>query len=150
MKNNYLADGISLPESERITQFGKFLRETSLDELPELLNVIKGDMSLVGPRPLPVEYLGYYTIEEKGRHAVRPGVTGWAQINGRNSISWEKKFYLDLWYVKNRSFILDLKIVLLTFSRVLLRQGINFPQHSSMPAFTGTQCRGVNKTVTKK
>lgn len=117
-------EGNLLPDTERITPFGQFLRSTSLDELPELWNVLKGDMSLVGPRPLLMEYLPLYSAEQYRRHEVRPGVTGWAQINGRNAISWEEKFNLDTWYVDNRSLWLDLKIIYLTIKKVLVRDGI--------------------------
>lgn len=117
--------GNPLPDSERMTPFGSFLRSSSLDELPELWNVLKGDMSLVGPRPLLMEYLSLYSPEQYRRHLVRPGVTGWAQVNGRNSLSWEKKFELDIWYVDNHTFWLDVKIVFLTIKKVVLRDGIN-------------------------
>ena len=119
MLDAYDADGSPLPDSERITDFGRFLRKTSLDELPQLWNVLKGDMSIVGPRPLLVQYLPYYTEEEKKRHDVRPGVTGLAQISGRNAITWEKKLALDVKYVNEQSFLLDIKIIILTIKRVL-------------------------------
>lgn len=131
------ADGVLLPDAIRLTPFGRFMRTASLDELPELWNVFKGDMSLVGPRPLLIEYLPLYTPEQARRHEVRPGVTGWAQVNGRNSICWENKFVLDLWYVNHRSFWLDIKILLLTMKKVLMRDGISADQEATMPKFTG-------------
>ena len=131
------ADGNMLPDEQRLTPFGAFLRSTSLDELPELWNVLKGDMSLVGPRPLLMEYLPLYSQEQYRRHDVRPGVTGWAQINGRNAISWEEKFKLDVWYVDNRSFWLDIKILFLTVKKVLVRDGISGEGESTMSKFTG-------------
>lgn len=127
-----------LPDAQRLTRFGRFLRSTSLDELPALWNVLRGDMSLVGPRPLLMEYLPLYTRQQSRRHDVRPGITGWAQVNGRNSISWEEKFALDLWYVEHRSFALDLRILLLTLGRVLRRQGISAQTEATMPRFVGT------------
>lgn len=129
--------GTPLPDDRRMTRFGSFLRSTSLDELPELWNVLKGDMSLVGPRPLLMEYLPLYSQEQYRRHEVRPGVTGWAQINGRNAISWEDKFKLDVWYVDNQSFWLDLKILFLTVRRVLVREGISGEGEVTMSKFTG-------------
>ena len=131
--------GVLLPDAERLTKFGKFLRSTSLDELPELLNVLAGDMSLVGPRPLLMQYLPRYTREQMRRHEVLPGLTGWAQVNGRNSLSWEEKFSFDLWYVDNMSFMLDAKILLLTVGRVFRRHGVAADDHSTMPEFLGTQ-----------
>ncbi|MFA5702713.1 MAG: sugar transferase [Advenella sp.] len=131
-------DGNPLPDSERMTPFGNFLRSTSLDELPELWNVLKGDMSLVGPRPLLMEYLPLYNQEQSRRHEVRPGVTGWAQINGRNAISWEDKFKLDVWYVDKQSFWLDLKILFLTVKKVLVRDGISAEGEATMSRFTGS------------
>jgi lipopolysaccharide/colanic/teichoic acid biosynthesis glycosyltransferase len=131
--------GRLLPDGERLTRFGRLLRATSLDELPELFNVLKGDMSLVGPRPLRVEYLDLYTPEQARRHEVRPGITGWAQVNGRNSLSWEERFALDVWYADNRSFWLDLKILLKTVPAFLAARGINQDGHATMPAFTGTR-----------
>lgn len=131
-------DGNPLPDSERMTPFGAFLRATSLDELPELWNVLKGDMSLVGPRPLLMEYLPLYSKEQYRRHEVRPGVTGWAQVNGRNAISWEDKFKLDVWYVDNRSLWLDLKIIYLTVKKVLVRDGISAEGEATMSKFTGS------------
>lgn len=131
-------DGQPLPDSERMTPFGSFLRSASLDELPELWNVLKGDMSLVGPRPLLMEYLPLYSSEQARRHEVRPGVTGWAQVNGRNALSWEEKFRLDVWYVDNRSFWLDLKILALTVKKVFVREGISAAGEATMPRFTGS------------
>ncbi len=131
------AAGQRLPDSERLTRFGSWLRATSLDELPELWNVLRGDMSLVGPRPLLVEYLDRYSPEQARRHEVRPGVTGWAQVNGRNAIGWEEKFRLDVWYVDNRSLWLDLKILLITVCQVLSRKGISATDHVTMPEFEG-------------
>ena len=132
-------DGQLLPDALRLTPFGRFLRATSLDELPELWNVLKGDMSLVGPRPLLVEYLPLYTPEQARRHEVRPGITGWAQVNGRNTISWEDKFALDVWYVDNRSLCLDIKILWLTVKKVLVRDGISATGEATMPRFTGNK-----------
>lgn len=132
------ANGELLPDSIRLTTFGKFLRSSSLDELPELWNVLKGDMSLVGPRPLLMEYLPRYTPEQARRHDARPGITGWAQINGRNAISWEEKFTLDVWYVDNQSFWLDLKILILTVKKVFMREGISAKGETTMPKFTGS------------
>ncbi|ARM83544.1 sugar transferase [Marinobacter salarius] len=137
MKDAVDVRGNQLPDSERMTTFGQFLRSTSLDELPELWNVLKGDMSLVGPRPLLMEYLPLYSEEQYRRHEVRPGVTGWAQVNGRNAISWEDKFKLDVWYVDNRSFWLDLKILFLTVKKVLVRDGISGGGEATMSKFTG-------------
>ncbi len=131
--------GNALPDSERLTSFGSKLRSTSLDELPELWNVLKGDMSLVGPRPLLVEYLPLYNEKQTRRHEVRPGITGWAQINGRNAISWEEKFDLDVWYVDNKSFWLDFKILLLTVKKVLIKDGITADGHVTTEPFKGTK-----------
>lgn len=131
-------NGTLLPDAERMTPFGNFLRSSSLDELPELWNVFKGDMSLVGPRPLLMEYLPLYSKEQARRHEVRPGVTGWAQINGRNAISWEEKFKLDVWYVDNHSFWLDLKILFLTVKKVFIRDGISAAGEATMSRFTGS------------
>ena len=136
--------GHSLPDSERMTPFGHFLRSTSLDELPELWNVLKGDMSLVGPRPLLMEYLPLYTAEQFRRHDVRPGVTGWAQINGRNAISWGEKFKLDIWYVDNRSLWVDLRILYSTFKKVLLREGISEAGEVTMTRFTGSDFKSLD------
>ena len=130
--------GQPLPDAERITPFGGFLRASSLDELPELWNVLKGDMSLVGPRPLLLEYLPLYSREQGRRHEVRPGITGWAQVNGRNALRWEDKFELDVWYVDNRSFWLDLKILMLTVKKVFVREGISAAGQATMPKFTGS------------
>ena len=132
-------DGQPLPDSERMTPFGSFLRSASLDELPELWNVLKGDMSLVGPRPLLMEYLPLYSPEQARRHEVRPGVTGWAQINGRNALSWEEKFRLDVWYVDNQSFWLDLKILALTVKKVFVREGISAAGEVTAAKFTGSR-----------
>ncbi len=132
------AEGNPLPDDQRLTSFGKFLRSTSLDELPGLWNVLKGDMSLVGPRPLLMEYLPLYTAEQAKRHQVRPGVTGWAQVNGRNALRWDEKFRLDVWYVEHRSFALDLRILLLTIKKVLCRDGISANGEATMARFTGT------------
>ena len=131
------AAGKLLPDKDRITPIGKFIRSTSLDELPQLINVIKGDMSLVGPRPLIIKYLPLYTPEQARRQEVRPGITGWTQVNGRNSLSWEEKFKLDIWYVDNMSFTLDMKILWLTLAKVLKREGINQQGQATMKAFTG-------------
>jgi len=131
--------GNLLPDEQRLTRLGRFLRSTSLDELPELWNVLKGDMSLVGPRPLLMEYLPLYTPEQFRRHEVRPGITGWAQIHGRNALSWEERFTLDVWYVDHVSFWLDLKILALTLWKVLTREGIAHPGSETMPKFTGSR-----------
>lgn len=135
-------DGALLPDAARLTPFGRFLRATSLDELPELWNVLKGDMSLVGPRPLLLEYLPLYSPEQARRHEVRPGITGWAQVNGRNALSWEEKFALDVWYVDHRSLGLDSKILWLTVKKVLLREGINAAGEATMGRFTGSKVPG--------
>jgi len=131
-------DGSPLPDSKRISFFGNFLRNSSLDELPELWNVLKGDMSLVGPRPLLMDYLPLYSNEQASRHKVRPGVTGWAQVNGRNAISWEEKFKYDVWYVENQSFWLDMKIIWLTIKKVIGREAISADDHATMPKLTGS------------
>jgi sugar transferase EpsL len=138
MKDAKNKDGTLLPDEERLTKFGKILRSTSIDELPELFNVIKGDMSLVGPRPLLVEYLELYSTEQMRRHEVRPGITGWAQVNGRNNLSWEEKFKLDVWYVDNRSFWLDIKILLLTVLKVIKREDISQKGQATAELFKGT------------
>lgn len=130
-------NGMLLPDDERLTSFGMFIRSTSLDELPALWNVVIGDMSLVGPRPLLMEYLSLYSPEQSRRHDVRPGITGWAQVNGRNTISWEEKFKLDVWYVDNQSFWLDFKILLLTVKKVFVREGISADGEATMTKFTG-------------
>lgn len=137
MRDAVDANGVALPDSERMTSFGSTLRSTSLDELPELWNVLRGDMSLVGPRPLLMEYLPLYSTEQARRHDVRPGITGWAQVNGRNAISWEQKFALDVWYVYNRSFWLDLKILWSTVLKVIKRDGITSESSVSAERFTG-------------
>jgi sugar transferase EpsL len=129
----------ALPDGERLTRLGRFLRRTSLDEMPELFNVLKGEMSLVGPRPLLVEYLGLYSVEQARRHEVRPGITGWAQVNGRNGIEWEEKFALDVWYVEHRSFMLDLRILCMTAAGVVSARGISHPGHATMERFRGTK-----------
>lgn len=139
------ADGRLLPDSERLTRYGRFLRSSSLDELPALWNVLTGDMSLVGPRPLLVEYLVLYTAAQARRHEVRPGITGWAQVNGRNLLSWEERFALDVWYVDNRTFALDLKILWLTVRKVLVREGINANGEATMSKFTGTGSQACRK-----
>jgi sugar transferase EpsL len=133
------AAGNFLPDAKRLTRFGKLLRTTSLDELPELINVLKGEMSLVGPRPLLMEYLDRYTPEQARRHEVRPGITGWAQVNGRNAISWEEKFRLDVWYVDNRTFWLDIKILWMTFIKVFKREGISQEGQATAEKFMGTK-----------
>lgn len=138
MTNERDAEGHLLPDAQRLTRFGQFLRATSMDELPELFNVFKGDMSLVGPRPLLVQYLGRYNQDQRRRHQVKPGVTGWAQINGRNALSWEEKFALDLWYVDHATFLLDLRILAMTALQVLRRQGISAPGEATMPEFMGS------------
>ena len=138
MKDALDAAGNPLPDAERLTPFGQFLRSSSLDELPELWNVLKGDMSLVGPRPLLMEYLPLYSPEQARRHEVRPGVTGWAQVNGRNTLSWEDKFKLDVWYVDNRSLWLDIKVLFLTVKKVLVRDGISAEGEATMSKFTGS------------
>lgn len=132
-------EGNHLPDEARLTRFGRFLRSSSLDELPELWNVLTGDMSLVGPRPLLVEYLSLYTPEQNRRHEVRPGITGWAQVNGRNLLGWPERFKLDLWYVDHRSFSLDIKILMMTLTKVVKREGINADNNATMPHFTGSE-----------
>lgn len=139
MRDAWDASGNPLPDSERMSPFGSFLRASSLDELPELWNVLKGDMSLVGPRPLLMEYLPLYSLEQYRRHDVRPGVSGWAQVNGRNALSWEEKFKLDVWYVDNCSFWLDLKVIFLTVKKVVVRDGISAQGEATMPKFTGSK-----------
>lgn len=139
MKDATDQDGNPLPDADRITPFGAKLRTTSLDELPELWNVLKGEMSLVGPRPLLMEYLPLYSTEQYRRHEVRPGITGWAQVNGRNAISWEEKFEYDVWYVDNQSFLLDIKILLLTIKKVFVKEGISAEGEVTMTKFTGSQ-----------
>ncbi len=138
MTNSCDEDGCLLPDAQRLTRLGRFLRATSLDELPELINVITGKMSIVGPRPLLMQYLGRYSPEQARRHAVKPGITGWAQVNGRNSISWEEKFRLDVWYVDNGSFRLDLKIILMTVLKVMSREGISAEGEATAAEFMGS------------
>lgn len=139
MTNERGADGALLPDAQRLTRFGRFLRASSLDELPEIWNVLKGDMSFVGPRPLLVEYLPLYSAEEARRHEVRPGITGWAQVNGRNALSWQEKFKLDVWYVDHQSLFLDLKILFFTVKKVFVRDGISAAGEATMAAFKGSK-----------
>jgi len=138
MTNECDKSGVLLSDKDRLTKFGKFLRLTSLDELPELWNVLKGDMSLVGPRPLLVEYLSLYSERQFRRHEVKPGITGWAQVNGRNAISWDEKFELDVWYVDNQSIWLDIKILWMTVKKVIMRDGISQKNHVTMDKFKGS------------
>jgi sugar transferase EpsL len=138
------AAGELLPDADRLTPFGRLMRKFSLDELPQLFNVLKGDMSLVGPRPLLMEYLPLYSERQARRHEVRPGITGWAQVKGRNALGWDEKFELDLWYVEHQSFVLDLKIIAMTAWRVLRPQGISQPGQATMSKFTGTRQGGKN------
>jgi sugar transferase EpsL len=140
MTNDRDDQGNLLPDAERLTPFGRFLRNTSLDELPELFNVLRGDMSLVGPRPLLMRYLDRYTSEQMRRHEVRPGITGWAQVNGRNAVTWEQKFALDVWYVDNWSLWLAMTNIILTFLKVLTCEGISQPGHATMEEFMGAGC----------
>jgi sugar transferase EpsL len=142
-------DDLPLPDELRLSAFGKFLRSTSLDELPELFNVLKGDMSLVGPRPLLVDYLPLYSEEQFRRHEVKPGITGWAQVNGRNAINWEEKFSLDIWYVDNNNFLLDMKILLLTVHKVLKRDGVSAAGEVTMPAFKGSSLQDSGGEIRK-
>ena len=137
MRDAVDSEGNPLEDSHRMTPFGAFLRASSLDELPGLWNVLKGDMSLVGPRPLLMEYLPLYSAEQSRRHEVRPGVTGWAQVNGRNALSWEEKFKLDVWYVDNQSLWLDLRIIFMTIKKVVVKEGISASGEVTMPKFTG-------------
>ena len=137
MTNEYDNNGILLPDEDRLTKFGQFMRSTSLDELPSLWSVLNGDMSLIGPRPLLVEYLPLYSKKQARRHEVRPGVTGWAQVNGRNAINWDEKFEMDVWYVDNQSFLLDIKILWLTLKKVIKRDGISHNNHVTMDKFKG-------------
>jgi undecaprenyl phosphate N,N'-diacetylbacillosamine 1-phosphate transferase len=132
------AHGELLPFDQRITAMGAFIRKYSLDEIPQLLNVLKGDMSLIGPRPLLMQYLPLYNEQQKKRHNVKPGITGWAQVNGRNAISWKQKFELDVWYVEHLSFLVDLKILLLTIKKVVIKEGVNSDANLNMPTFMGT------------
>jgi sugar transferase EpsL len=138
MRDAHDASGALLPDDARLTGLGRFLRATSLDELPELWNVLRGDMSLVGPRPLLVEYLPRYSAEQRRRHEVRPGITGWAQVHGRNAVDWDERFRLDVWYVDHVSLALDLRIVLRTIGLVLRREGISAADHATMPPFEGS------------
>jgi lipopolysaccharide/colanic/teichoic acid biosynthesis glycosyltransferase len=138
MTNTVDADGNLLADEDRLTLFGQLLRRTSLDELPELWNVLRGDMSLVGPRPLLMEYLPLYTQEQSRRHEVRPGITGWAQVNGRNLLSWDERFILDVWYVNHHSILLDIKILFITSKKVLKREGISAKGEATMPKFKGS------------
>jgi len=138
MRNATDAAGNPLPDAQRMTRVGTFLRSSSIDELPELWNVLRGEMSLVGPRPLLMEYLPLYSPEQARRHDVKPGITGWAQINGRNALSWDEKFALDVWYVDNRSFLLDLKILALTVKKVVVREGISQQGQATMEKFRGS------------
>ena len=131
------AEGNLLPDAERLTKIGKLVRSTSLDEIPQLLNVVKGDMSLIGPRPLLVQYLPLYNEKQKRRHEIRPGITGWAQVNGRNAISWEEKFELDVWYVENVSLLVDMRILFLTIKKVFVREGISQKGQATMDFFKG-------------
>ena len=148
MRDAVGADGALLPDCDRLTPFGRFLRATSLDELPELINVLRGDMSLVGPRPLLMQYLDRYTPRQARRHEVRPGITGWAQVNGRNAISWEEKFEYDVWYVDNRSVALDLKILWLTVGSVFKADDVCQPGHATMTEFMGDDEKPENKEGT--
>jgi lipopolysaccharide/colanic/teichoic acid biosynthesis glycosyltransferase len=137
MRHEVDGHGRPLPDAERLTALGRFLRGTSIDELPQLWNVLRGDMSLVGPRPLLMEYLPLYSPEQARRHDVRPGITGWAQVNGRNAVSWDERFRMDVWYVDNRTLMLDLKILLLTARKVLVREGVSQPGHATVENFRG-------------
>jgi lipopolysaccharide/colanic/teichoic acid biosynthesis glycosyltransferase len=138
MRDAMDSEGKQLSDADRLTPLGRLLRSSSLDELPELWNVLKGDMSLVGPRPLLMQYLPLYSSEQARRHEVRPGITGWAQVNGRNALSWEEKFAFDVWYVDNQSLVLDIKILVLTVAAVFFRRGINNDNHVTMPPFSGS------------
>ncbi len=138
-------DGALLPDGERITKVGNFVRKSSLDELPQLWNVLKGDMSIIGPRPLLISYLPRYNEEQRKRHNVRPGITGWAQVNGRNAISWDKKFEYDVWYVEHMSFSLDLKILVMTLKKVIKRADISAANHATMETFMGSEQQNVGK-----
>ena len=150
MSNIRDASGSLLPDGDRITRLGCILRAASLDELPELFNVLKGEMSLVGPRPLLMEYMDRYTVEEARRHEVKPGITGWAQVNGRNSISWKEKFQHDIWYVEHQSLWLDLRILLLTVFKVFSREGISQPSQATMEEFRGTAGEGASGVCVKE
>ena len=136
------ANGVLLPPAKRITPIGKFIRSTSIDEMPQLINVLKGDMSLVGPRPLRVEYLSHYSHFQARRHEVKPGITGWAQVNGRNIVEWEDRFKLDVWYVDNQSFWLDMKIIILTICKVIIKDGVNQTEDKTMEPFKGIKLNG--------
>jgi lipopolysaccharide/colanic/teichoic acid biosynthesis glycosyltransferase len=150
MTNEMDAEGRLLSDDQRLTDFGRWLRATSLDELPELWNVIKGEMSLVGPRPLLMQYLPLYSAEQYRRHEVRPGITGWAQVNGRNAISWDDKFKLDIWYIDNYSFCLDAKILWMTVKKVVVRDGISALGEATMPAFNGSEPIHVSERKNEK
>ncbi len=150
MKDGVDKHGELLPDAERLTRFGQFLRTTSLDELPGLWNVIKGDMSLVGPRPLLLEYLPLYSAEQSRRHEVKPGITGWAQVNGRNALNWEEKFSLDVWYVDNQSLWLDVRILFLTVKKVAAREGVSGNGEVTMSKFTGSQLLRSNTVDAKR
>lgn len=139
MRDLYDENGNQLPDKYRITKIGRFIRSASLDELPQLMNVLKGDMSLIGPRPLLVKYLPLYSDFQSRRHEVKPGITGWTQINGRNALSWEKKFEMDVWYVDHVSFMLDMKIILMTLRKVLIREGINLVGQATTTPFEGNK-----------
>lgn len=139
MTNQKDENGELLPDAKRLNKFGKLIRKLSLDELPQLFNVLKGDLSLVGPRPLLMEYLSLYSEEQMKRHDVRPGITGWAQVNGRNAIAWEEKFKLDIWYVENRSFLLDIKILFMTIKKVFVSEGISHGDHVTIEKFQGNK-----------
>ncbi|WP_214807905.1 sugar transferase [Exiguobacterium sp. s144] len=139
MTNQKDKNGELLPDAKRLNKFGKLIRKLSLDELPQLFNVLKGDLSLVGPRPLLMEYLSLYSEEQMKRHNVRPGITGWAQVNGRNAIAWEEKFKLDIWYVENRSFLLDIKILFMTIKKVFISEGISNGDHVTIEKFQGNK-----------
>lgn len=147
MRNDTGPDGQLLPDEVRLTKYGKLLRATSLDELPELWNVFKGQMSLVGPRPLLEKYLERYSPEQLKRHDAPPGITGWAQVNGRNAIGWDEKFKLDVWYVENMSLMLDIKILFMTLKKVLVRSGVSAEGHATMPEFMGTQAKSLDSSV---
>ena len=145
MKDDKGPDGELLPDSERITSVGRFVRNTSLDEIPQLFNVLKGDMSLIGPRPLLIQYIPLYNEQQRKRHLVRPGITGWAQVKGRNTVPWPRRFELDVWYVNHLSFALDLKIFWLTFLKVIKRDGISSDTSATMEAFTGNESQTETK-----
>jgi sugar transferase EpsL len=150
MKDAYDTQGNLLPDEDRLTKFGGFMRRTSLDELPELFNVLKGEMSIVGPRPLLTIYLPLYSLEQGRRMEVKPGITGWAQVNGRNAITWEQKFEYDIWYVDHISFGLDIKIIWLTLIKVLKREGISAKDNVTMPGFRGTSTLGPSSSETER